>query len=226
MERKCRLSPGAPTLPHPVVEASARDNYVIRVRKICMLYFRFFLRFSSGLALNQSIALLRLEMGTAASGVGVMTDRLCEIILIQIFRTFGAGHSKGFLAALNDPPVRAVLNIIHSQYQDHWTIETLAQKVYISRSVLARRFNDLLGIPPIAYLTTWRMHKGMDLLMERQDMTIDNIAFAVGYSSAEAFERAFKRYFGRSPGMARKRGWTPDTAQDAARRGQDSKPAL
>ena len=191
-----------------------------------MLYFRFFLRFSSGLALDQSIALLRLEMGTAVSGVGVMTDRLCEIILIQIFRTFGAGHSKGFLAALNDPPVRAVLNIIHSQYQDHWTIETLAQKVYISRSVLARRFNDLLGIPPIAYLTTWRMHKGMDLLMERQDMTIDNIAFAVGYSSAEAFERAFKRYFGRSPGMARKRGWTRDTAQDAARRGQDSKPAL
>ena len=159
--------------------------------------------------LAKTVALFGGDQETAADGRNVLTDRLCEILFVQVLRAANTKHTPGFLAAMRDPAVRAALDLIHSDYHIPWTIEALAHRAHTSRSSLARRFSELLGMPPIGYLTTWRMHQSRHLLIGNPEMSVEQVALAVGYSSREAFEKAFKRHFGSSPRVARTGGRMP-----------------
>jgi AraC-like DNA-binding protein len=91
-----------------------------------------------------------------------------------------------------------VLRILHDDPARPWTIAELATHVGISRAALARRFADLVGEPPMTYLTRWRLALAADRLLEPH-ATIDTVAREVGYSSAFALSTAFKRERGVSP---------------------------
>jgi transcriptional regulator GlxA family with amidase domain len=91
---------------------------------------------------------------------------------------------------------------MHSQPSDPWTIAGLARKVGVSRSVLADRFRHFLGVPPMAYLTRWRLQLGAQLLASTS-RSVAQIAAEVGYESEPAFNRAFKRAFGSPPARFR-----------------------
>ena len=153
----------------------------------------------------QTITLIDQEMGIVDPGAEIVTDRLCEILFIQILRRHSqlTQYPGSFLAAIKDRAVNKALQTIHNRLDEPWTLEALAQKVNVSRSVLARRFNDLVGMPPITYLTAWRMQKAYNLLKDANS-SIVGIAADTGYSSVEAFSKAFKRHFGSSPGEIRK----------------------
>ena len=84
--------------------------------------------------------------------------------------------------------------------------------MHLSRSVLAARFTGLVGVPPMHYLARWRLASAARLL-GRERSNLARIAEAVGYESEAAFNRAFKREYGVSPGQWR-RGAGP--AQRAA----------
>jgi len=84
--------------------------------------------------------------------------------------------------------------LLHRQPSQQWTIAKLAAEVGVSRSVLAERFRHFLGVPPMSYLTSWRLQLGAQLLTSTS-RGVAQIADEVGYESEPAFNRAFKREF-------------------------------
>jgi AraC-like DNA-binding protein len=111
----------------------------------------------------------------------------------------------GWLAGLRDPFVGKALSLMHAKPAHNWTIDDLARDVGLSRSVLAERFNDMVGMPPIQYLAKWRMQIAAGLL-SGGNTNIANIAAETGYGSEAAFSRAFKRMVGVSPSEHRRQG--------------------
>jgi AraC-like DNA-binding protein len=77
-------------------------------------------------------------------------------------------------------------------------VASLAAKAGVSRAALARRFGELVGEPPMTYLTGWRLALAADRLRDTDD-TLESIAHEVGYGSAFALSGAFKRVYGVSP---------------------------
>ena len=68
----------------------------------------------------------------------------------------------------------------------------------MSRAAYARRFAELVGEPPVTYLTNWRLTLAADLLRE-PSATVGSVADQVGYASPYALSAAFKRVRGVSP---------------------------
>ena len=95
--------------------------------------------------------------------------------------------------------VGPALELLQQDPARDWTVATLAAEVGISRAALARRFTDLVGVPPMAYLTWWRLTMAARLLRETE-LPLPSIASKVGYASPFALSHAFKRQFGVAPG--------------------------
>jgi len=128
-------------------------------------------------------------------------SRLSELLLIEAVRRY-AGRSgeqrKGWLKGLKDPNIGRALALLHQNIAESWTAGALAKEVGMSRSAFASRFTTLVGVPPIRYLTAWRMETAKIQLGETTK-SIAQIAYTIGYESEEAFSRAFKREVGVSP---------------------------
>jgi AraC-like DNA-binding protein len=140
-----------------------------------------------------------------AGGAGVLA-KLAEVLFIEVLRLYMAEHGEGrtgWLAALNDRIVGAALNALHRNPARPWTLATLARAAGASRSVLAERFQHLIGSSPIQYLTQWRMLLACNLLA-RSNAPLARIAHDVGYHTDTAFSRAFRREFGAPPAAWRR----------------------
>ncbi len=131
----------------------------------------------------------------------LVLDRLLEVILIDALRyrpaDIGAG-GRGLLAGLADPKIGLALHIMHSDTRRPWTLVALAREVGMSRSALASRFAQIVGVPPIEYLANWRMTLAKSALASA-DLPMVDIAEMAGYQSVSAFSTAFKRETGLSP---------------------------
>ena len=138
-------------------------------------------------------------------GADLMVNRLGEILFLQLLRAHMLDENvlDGYFAALADPTISKALQIMHDDIQHPWTIEKIAQKVAMSRSGFALLFKELVGMTPIAYLTNWRLLKAKEMLY-RPDLSLNEIAWQVGYQSEAAFNRAFQRLFGQTPGRLRR----------------------
>lgn len=140
----------------------------------------------------------------ASSGV---MSRLSELLFVEAVRRYSStlgGQEAGWLRGLGDPHVGRALALMHHDIGAPWSVEALAKEVALSRSGFTDRFTTLVGIPPIRYLSVWRLQTGRLQLRETR-RTIAQIAHSVGYASEEAFSRAFKREFGMSPARYRDR---------------------
>jgi AraC-like DNA-binding protein len=87
---------------------------------------------------------------------------------------------------------------IHDDPGHPWTLQTLAERVGMSRSVFALRFREVVGDTPMEYLTRWRMLLAADRLKDSSD-GLATIAQSLGYESESAFGKAFRRVMGCSP---------------------------
>jgi AraC-like DNA-binding protein len=130
-----------------------------------------------------------------------LLDVLFTQIMREVMRTTAAG--AGWSHGVRDAGVRRALARLHDDCARPWTLEMLAHEVGMSRSVLAERFRDAVGTPPLAYLRTVRLQKAMRLLSDG-DATLERVAAAVGYQDAFGFSKAFKRAVGLSPGEFRR----------------------
>jgi AraC-like DNA-binding protein len=140
-----------------------------------------------------------LAEGRLASG-GVVS-RLSELLFVEAVRNYAAtrrDEAAGWLKGLRDPYVARALALLHGRIDAPWTAERLAGEVALSRSAFNDRFAALVGMPPIRYLTVWRLQVAKAKLREERG-TIAQIAHSVGYESEVAFNRAFKREFGHPP---------------------------
>jgi AraC-like DNA-binding protein len=152
-------------------------------------------------------ALLGEEIVRDEPGQEVVLDRLLDLLLIAVLRTWFARPEAGapaWYAAQSDPVVGPALRLLHNDPAHPWTVAELAARTGVSRAALGRRFTDLVGEPPMAYLTGWRLALAADLLRE-PDATIASVARRVGYGSPFALSAAFKRVRGVSPQQHRER---------------------
>jgi AraC-like DNA-binding protein len=151
--------------------------------------------------------LLAAELGHDEPGQQLVLDRLLDLALIATLRAWFArpeAQAPGWYVALGDPVVGQALRLMHDDPAHPWTVAALAAKAGVSRAAFARRFSDLVGEPPMSYLTNWRIALAADLLRE-SDATVESIARRVGYASAFALSVAFKRIRGVSPSRHRAR---------------------
>jgi transcriptional regulator GlxA family with amidase domain len=154
---------------------------------------------------NPLIGYLTQESERDEPGQDAVLDRLLDLILIAVLRSWFARHdapAPGWYRAHHDPVVGRALALIHDQPDRPWSVDSLASAAGTSRASLARRFHDLVGQPPISYLTTWRLTLAADLLTET-DTTLQAVARRVGYSDAFALSTAFRRVRGISPNQHR-----------------------
>ena len=142
-------------------------------------------------------------VATAAQNPATRTDpRLPELLFSEVLRLYlsaaPATELTGWLAALRDPIVGQALSLLHGDPAHDWTVGELSMAVAASRTVLVDRFREFLGRPPIRYLTEWRLNLASGLL-RTSDLGVAEVGNRVGYTSEEAFSRAFKRAFGQAP---------------------------
>ena len=157
-------------------------------------------------ALRATLGLLALELGGRPPGSRAAVARLIDVMLIHVMRAWQRTQESvddgSWLVALRDPVVAGALARIHAQPAEPWTVDSLAGAVSVSRATLSRRFTELVGESPLAYLTRWRMDVAAQRLRDTDD-TIGAVAERVGYRSEYAFSRAFARHRGRPPGRYR-----------------------
>jgi AraC-like DNA-binding protein len=147
------------------------------------------------------IPLLGDEIIKDEPGQEAVLDRLLDLLLIAVLRTWFSrpeARAPAWYRAHSDPVVGRALQLLHHNPAHPWTVATLAAKTGVSRAALARRFTELVGEPPMTFLTGWRLALAADLLRE-PDATVGAVARQVGYGSPFALSTAFKRVRGVSP---------------------------
>jgi AraC-like DNA-binding protein len=151
------------------------------------------------------------ELAAVRAGSAIVLAKLSELLFVEAVRHYVEtlpADRTGWLAGLRDPVVGRALALLHTQLAHGWTAEALAREVFLSRSAFAERFTAVIGVPPMKYLTTWRMQVAAQRLRE-SSRSVAQIAADVGYESEAAFARAFKRAFSMSPAQWRKQPLGP-----------------
>lgn len=163
--------------------------------------------------LRAAVELLGKEIDDPRPGADMVVSALLDVLLLYILRawfSFSTEHCEvgGWATALADPAIGAALDGIHRRPAHPWTVESLGHRAGLSRAAFSRRFTQLVGQPPLTYLTWWRLGTAARMLRD-SDAALSEIAGAVGYGSAFAFANAFKRRYGMAPGRYRQLGCPP-----------------
>lgn len=157
---------------------------------------------------QSTLRLIAAEAQEMRPGGETIITRLADILVIQAIRAWMAedpAARRGWLGALHDPQIGRAILLMQREPAQAWTVETLAQAVAMSRSAFAARFKQLVGESPMHYLTWWRMQLAATSLQE-EDTPVGEVAERLGYQSEAAFNRAFKRFIGLTPGAVRRSG--------------------
>lgn len=171
-------------------------------------------------ALQPVLDLIRLETEAVRPGAATVAASLASIVLVNILRAHLATDAPhaGWLGALADSKIGEALRLMHGDVTRHWKVADLAAAVAVSRTTFSERFRARVGLPPLEYLTRWRMTLARHAL-KIDSKTLASVAAMIGYESETAFGLAFKRMFGESPGRYRARvraaDATPNDARDA-----------
>jgi AraC-like DNA-binding protein len=175
-------------------------------------------RATIGDPLHSVVDLLGAEVQREGPSLGGAIPALLDLLIIYTVRAWYTREAErgaqGWARALQDPAVLTALENIQQSPATPWTVAQLAAAGGVSRTAFARQFRTLIGEPPLAYLTRWRMTVAARLLRET-DLPIESVAARVGYGSRFAFGRAFKRSMGSAPGAYR-RAYQQDGSNAAA----------
>jgi AraC-like DNA-binding protein len=163
-------------------------------------------RAGSGSVTHDLVRMALQEHETPRAGGETILSKLSELMFLHAVRQHIDGmpeQSKGWLSGLRDRHVGQTLKLMHGRPAEDWTLDTLAREVGLSRSALAERFSEMMGVPPMHYLSSWRLQLAARLL-EAPSVSIAQAAAQVGYESEAAFNRAFKKLVGVPPGAWRR----------------------
>ena len=152
-------------------------------------------------AMRWSLERLREELRDPQPGGSLIAQQLAYMMLIQALRLHladAANANRGWLSALSDKHMSIAIVSMHNDPGHPWTLQSLAERVGMSRSVFALRFRETVGTTPMEYLSRWRMLLAGDRLRNSSD-SLSAIAQSLGYESESAFGKAFRRVMGCSP---------------------------
>ena len=173
--------------------------------------FKVGMRGSRASWLESSMRFATEEAASTHAGSATVLAKLSELVFVEAVRRYVdtmSDDSKGWLAGLRDRFVARALTLMHARPAHPWTVEELASRIGMSRSGLAQRFADLLGVAPMQYLAQWRLQLAAQQL-RLDDRSLALVAEDVGYESEAAFNRAFKREFGVPPATWRRNAGFP-----------------
>lgn len=165
--------------------------------------------------LRETVGFIAREAQGMRPGGEAILRRLADVIVLDGLRRWMEGPEaaeSGWLGAVRDPALSRALRAVHGAPGEDWTLPRLAAAAGMSRSAFAARFGAVVGMGPAAYVTRWRMHLARGRLRQGR-APVGAIAEDLGYRSEAAFNRAFKRVFGQTPGQAR--SGVPRVGQDA-----------
>jgi AraC-like DNA-binding protein len=152
-------------------------------------------------AMRWSLERMMKELRDPQPGGFLVTQQLAYLMLVQALRLHleeGSRGGVGWLFALADKQMSAAITCMHDDPAHRWTLQELAERAGMSRSIFALRFKETVGVTPMEYLLRWRMMLAGDRLMTSSD-PLSVIALSFGYESESAFGKAFKRVMGCSP---------------------------
>ena len=155
--------------------------------------------------IQSTLRLMAAEAKVMRPGGETIITRLADILVIQAIRSWMSKDplaKAGWLGALQDKQVGYAILLIQRNPAQRWTVASLANEVGMSRSAFAARFKELVGEPPMQYITRWRMNLALTWL-KKEDASLSELSHRLGYQSEAAFSRTFKRVTGSSPGAAR-----------------------
>ena len=153
-----------------------------------------------------TIRLMMSEAQAMKPGGDTIITRVSDILVVQAIRSWLQNDSEaktGWLGALKDPQIGKAVALIHRHPTRPWTLESLAEAVGMSRSAFAARFHSLVGETPMHYVRHWRFGVAENWLRE-DTMSVAEIAEKLDYQSEAAFNRAFKKFTGKTPGAIRR----------------------
>jgi AraC-like DNA-binding protein len=156
------------------------------------------------------LGLLGEEIVKDEPGQDLVLDRLLDLLLVAVLRAWFSrpeAAAPAWYQAHGDPVVGTALRHLHNDPARPWTVASLAAATGVSRAALARRFTELVGEPPMTFLTGWRLALAADLLRE-PGATVAGVARQVGYATPFALSAAFKRVTWASPREFRERAAT------------------
>jgi len=141
---------------------------------------------------------------TGCTGRQVLLNKLADALFTLAICDYArdTGDRQGLFASLADPRIARVLQAVYDNPGMAWSMQSMASLACMSRSAFAERFTQLMKVPPIQYVTQWRVSLAEQLLRDRQQ-SVAGIAQQLGYSSEAAFRRLFKRVSGMCPGHIR-----------------------
>ena len=150
--------------------------------------------------LQIGLQFLAVEVNQIRPGRDKILDHLVSILFIECVRDYIAAmsDSNNWLHALSHPELSNALAAIHEQPHQPWTVESLAEQCCMSRSKFASLFTQIVGETPLAYLQQHRLRLAAQPLKMGQ-LTIQQIAYRVGYSSETAFSQTFKKFYDLTP---------------------------
>ena len=173
---------------------------------------------TGGIMTNDLIRIALAEHEQPRAGGETILSKLSELMFLQAVRQYIdelPPESTGWLSGLRDRHISTALRHMHAKPEENWTLEMLARESGMSRSAFAERFAEIMGVPPMQYLSNWRLQRAARLL-EQPSISIAQAAAAVGYESEAAFNRAFKKQVGLPPGAWRRsRAPAPEKAEPA-----------
>ncbi|HVY30298.1 MAG TPA: AraC family transcriptional regulator [Polyangiaceae bacterium] len=164
------------------------------------------LRGRDGDSLPRLVELAVAESTEPRAGGDCVLSKLSELLFVEVVRRYVAElppEGIGWFAALRDDNIGRALQNLHQHPAHDWSLEELGKECGLSRSVLAERFAQLVGAPPMQYLARWRIQLAASLLRSGK-ASLAEIADQVGYGSEAALSRAFKREVGVAPAFYRR----------------------
>ena len=152
-----------------------------------------------------TVELIDSEITASNSRTNSIIDRLTEVLFIKLINRYVSEneHLSGFFAALGNPRLKKILQLIHEHPEKQWSIEIISEEVGMSRATLQRKFKAELGVSPMTYVSRWRLAKAYQLL-NYSSLTLEDIAQNIGFGDARTFRNAFSRHYGFTPSELRK----------------------
>ncbi|MEV4622747.1 AraC family transcriptional regulator [Asanoa sp. NPDC049573] len=159
-------------------------------------------RASAAAAVNLRATLDRLfdEATRGRSGSAFAIRQYGQLLLLEVLRAYvdQVALPPGWLRVLTDERLRPAVTLMHTDPGKPWGLQELARATAMSRTSFAERFRTVAGMPPLTYLSRWRMLLAQRALRDG-DVRVGSLASDLGYASESAFSTAFKREVGMSP---------------------------
>jgi AraC-like DNA-binding protein len=161
--------------------------------------------------LEPMLAMLRAEADDGLPGASAILAKVADVLLAQALRAWlieAEPRARLGLGSIHDRPIARAIEALSSRSSEPWSLDRLAKHVGLSRTALAVRFRDRIGLSPMRYLTKVRLTQAAGYLAKGH-LSIQEIAALTGYQNDATLSKAFKREFGQPPGAYRDRARRP-----------------